>query len=46
MPDRILLYLTDISARPLPLNAVEAKSVMATIRKYAAHAAASDDLKV
>jgi len=41
MPDRILLYLSDISAHPLPLNAAETRSVMAAIRKYAAHAAAS-----
>jgi hypothetical protein len=50
MPDRILLYLTDISAHPLPLNAGEAQSVMAAIRKYAAHAAVRldcpGDLKV
>jgi hypothetical protein len=40
MPDRILLYLTDISAHPLPLNAADAQSVMAAIRKYAPQAAA------
>ena len=36
LPDRILLYLTDFSAHPLPLDAGGAQSVMAIIRKYAA----------
>ena len=38
MPDRILLYLTDFSAHPLPIDAAATQSVLAAIRKYAAHA--------
>lgn len=41
IPGRMLLYLTDFSAHPLPLDATDANSVMAAIQKYAPHAAAS-----
>lgn len=39
MPDCLLLYLTDFSAHPLPLNAADTQKVMAVIRKYTARAA-------
>jgi hypothetical protein len=42
MPDRILLYLTDFSAHPLPLNGADTQRVIAAIRKYAAHALAPE----
>jgi hypothetical protein len=41
MPERILLYLTDFSAHPMALDPAASQSVMATIRKYAPHAAAT-----
>jgi len=42
MPDRILLYLTDFSAHALPIDAAATQSVIAMIRKYAAHAVAPE----
>ena len=38
MPERLLLYLTDFSAHPLPLNAADTQRVLVVIRKYAARA--------